>query len=101
MIPITNDGRIIDVIIQYPGIGYVANRTTIDVVPAGQFYSASAKLNEWSINRFRKELNNIDDSDCIISESNSNLELQVYDICPPKELRESFNSLEGDGSKNF
>ena len=101
LIPITDNGRIVDVIIEYSGIGYVSNRTTIDVVPAGRVYSASARLNEWNINRFRKEFNNIDDSDCIISESNSNLELQISNIYPPRELRESINSLEGDGSQNF
>ena len=99
--PITDNGRIVDVVISHPGSGYEANKTSIRVINSGDRYSVSARLNEWSINRFAKDFNIIDSSDNFISENNDNVELQVSNIYPPRQFRESLNSLNGDGTKNF
>ena len=99
--PITTNGVITDVIIAYSGSGYTRNQTSIEVVPAGKNYSVTAKLNEWSVNRFAKELINVDSSDTFVSKTLNGQELQVSHIYPPRELRESVNSLNGDGTKNF
>ena len=99
--PITDNGRIVDVVISHPGSGYEINKTSIRVANSGDGYSVSARLNEWGINRFAKDFNIIDSADNFISENNDSVELQISNIYPPREFRESLNSLNGDGTKNF
>ena len=99
--PITDNGTIVDVVISYPGNGYEINKTSIRVANSGDGYSVSARLNEWGINKFAKDFNIIDSADNFISENNNNTELQVSNIYPPRQFRESLNSLNGDGTKNF
>ena len=99
--PIIRDGTIVDVVIEQSGFGYSNDTTEIEVVSSGRNSNVDVILNVWNINEYRRRLNNIDDSDSFISQSIDAQELQICHLYAPRELRESVNSLEGDGTQNY
>ena len=101
LIPITRDGRIVSVHIENAGIGYVADETTIDVIPAGRNEVAEAVLTEWTIDIVRKDLNNIPPNDVFVTQSNDNKSLQCSSPYTPRLLRRNLNALNDDGTRFF
>ena len=101
LVPIIEEGKIIDVLVEYSGYGYVTNKTFVDVRPAGSNHRVKAILDMWNINEQRRQLINVTPSDSFVSQSTDGETLQISHLYVPRELRESLNSLNGDGSQNY
>ena len=96
--PIIENGRIITVKVIESGIGYVRGSTTIDVIPAGSLCKFKTKIQNWTINLFRKYFDKISGDDGFLEKPiNEEYGLQYYHLYAPRKLRESIEPLDNLG----
>ena len=97
--PRLSNGTITGVEIINAGVGYGSSTTSIEIIPAGKDVQFSSNIQTWTINRVRKNLNNIVADDVFISESNVGTgELQLSYAYAPRSLRKIIYSIDTDGS---
>jgi len=97
--PRLSNGTITGVEIISAGVGYGSSTTTISVVPAGKDAQFVSNLQTWTINRVKKNQNNIVADDAFISESNTGTgQLQLSYAYAPRSLRKLIFSVDTDGS---
>ena len=97
--PTLFNGAITGVKIISSGVGYASSTTTIEVLPAGSGAQFVSDIQSWTINKVRKNLNNIVSDDAFISESNTGTDqLQLSYAYAPRSLRKIVYSVDTDGS---
>ena len=101
--PIIENGRLLEVKVIEPGIGYTQDTTSIDVVTTETRAEFNPIIKTWRFNLFEKLYQNkeLKDDDVVISESSSGkFGLQCYHMYAPRKLRELLFSL-GEGGETL
>jgi len=98
--PILNDGKIESVNIIKGGAGYVPNKTTIKVTASGNEVVIDPMIDQWNINLFERNFNNIDDDDGFLDININNDELQYSYLYAPRPLRENTFVISGTSDNN-
>ena len=99
--PIFSNGRLREVKVIEPGIGYVSGDVTIEITPSETDFSFIPQVQRWRVNLFEKLYNNnlIGSDDTIAHKSlNDNYGLQCYSLYAPRPLREMVYSV-GEGGE--
>ena len=98
IIPIIENGSIISSNILSGGIGYNQGSTQIIIKPSGIDATAVAKIQEWNVNIFANDFDNIDNDDGFLSNNIDSSNLQYGHVYAPRKLRESVyaNNFQGN-----
>ena len=100
--PVLSNGTLTSVKVLEPGLGYNQSTTTINVIHAGEGEVLKANLQIWRVNLFQKYLFSLKDDDGVISTgTNENFGSQYCHIYAPRKLRQSINSVDGDGNEIY
>ena len=96
--PVIDNGSIVSIKIISGGIGYDQGNIRIDVKPSGNGATAEANINEWNVDVFANDFNNIDDDDGFIDDNLDSSSLQYSHVYAPRKLRESVDSVDSNGN---
>lgn len=98
--PILSNGSITAVKIVSQGIGY-SNDTTLRVASAGIDAMGYADINQWTINIFERNFDNIQNDDGFVNTDLTGQSLEYSHVYAPRKLREELYGLNSDGTPNF
>ena len=97
--PRLSNGTITGVEIISAGVGYGSSTTTIQIVPSGKDAQFTTEIQTWSINRVKKNENNLTSDDAFLTVStNATNDLQISYAYAPRSLRKIINSVNSSGS---
>ena len=96
--PITDNGSIVDVKIIFGGIGYKQSDIQLNVKASGVDASSVAKIQEWNVDIFANDLDNIDNDDGFLEDSIDSTSLQYGHVYAPRKLRESVYAVDSQGN---
>ena len=97
--PRLSNGTITGVEIISAGVGYGSSTTTIQIVPAGKDAQFTTEIQTWTINRVKKNQNNLNSDDAFLMDSsNATDDLQVSYAYAPRSLRKIVYSVDSGGS---
>jgi len=96
--PVIDNGSFVSVNVISGGIGYNQGNIRINVVPSGGGATAEANINEWNIDVFANDFNNIGDDDGFIEDNIDSTCLQYSHVYAPRKLREAVESIDPNGS---
>ena len=99
--PVIHNGSITSVNIINGGIGYSQGNVLLKVIPSGKEASAKANINEWNIDIFANDFNNIKNDDGFISNNIDSSCLQYSHVYAPRKLREAVDSVDSLGNTVF
>ena len=98
LVPIIENGVIKSINVQNNGVGYDKDKVELHVIPAGSNAIIEPILQQWNVNLVERFISNIGSDDGFISNNIANNSLQYSHIYAPRILRETTNSLSGDGN---
>ena len=101
--PVMENGRLSEVRVIEPGVGYSQDDTSIDIITSETRAEFNPVLKTWRFNLFEKlyQNNDLEDDDVIISGSSSGkFGLQCYHMYAPRKLRELVFSR-GEGGETL
>ena len=86
--PRLSNGTITGVEIINAGVGYGSSTTTIQIVPSGKDVQFATEIQTWTINRVKKNQNNLVSDDAFLMDSsNATDNLQLSYAYEPRSLR--------------
>ena len=98
--PVIRNGSIVEVKVIKKGAGYVPNKTSIIITPAGSEATIDCKIFEWNVNLFERNFSKIQSDDGFLEENISNENLQYAHIYAPRALRETTYAISGTKEDN-
>jgi len=102
LIPELNSlGNIVSINIANSGVGYGSSTTSIDVVSSGKNATFKPNIQQWTVNKFRKNLPSITADDVFISTPVSGSGLQCSYVYAPRTLRSVLYGSSSDGKTLF
>ena len=100
--PVMSNGTITSVKVLEPGTGYEQSTTSIDVVFPGRGVTLRAKLQNWRVNLFQKNLFNFKDDDgIVVTGANEDFGLQYAHVYAPRKFRQLNYSVDADGNVQY
>ena len=100
--PVMSNGTITSVKVLEPGTGYDQTTTSIDVVFPGRGVTLRAKLQNWRVNLFQKNLFNFQDDDgIVVTGTNEDFGLQYAHVYAPRKFRQLNYSTDADGNVQY
>jgi len=99
--PIIRDGKLVDVKIINPGLDYVNGETSIAIVNRGVDARVEAKIKEWNINLFARNLTFIKNDDGFIEENIGGESTEYCHIYTPRPLRETTYAIKNNGESFY
>ena len=100
--PIMSNGTITSVKVLESGIGYEQSTTSINVVFPGRGVTLRAKLQNWRVNLFQKNLFNFQDDDgIVVNGTNEDFGLQYAHVYAPRKFRQLNYSVDADGNVQY
>tara|TARA_B100000902_G_scaffold313586_1_gene304082 strand:+ start:5427 stop:17480 length:12054 start_codon:yes stop_codon:yes gene_type:complete len=99
--PVIVDGKITEVKIINGGAGYVQGDIQIKIVKSGNDCSIKANIQQWVVDIFANDFNNIKDDDGFVIKNTKDDSLQYAHIYAPRKLRESLYSVDSNGNKIY
>ena len=96
--PIIHNGSIVTVNIISGGIGYNQGDIQLKVKPSGLDATAVAKIQEWNVDIFTNDFENIDSDDGFLDDNISSTNLQYGHVYAPRKLRESIYAIDFQGN---
>ena len=100
--PVMSNGTITSVKVLEPGTGYEQSTTSIDVVFPGRGVTLRAKLQNWRVNLFQKNLFNFKDDDgIVVTGTNEDFGLQYAHVYAPRKFRQLNYSVDADGNVQY
>ena len=92
------DGNIIAIKVNKGGIGYGVSTTTVRVEPAGKNAFFRPKVQQWTVNNFKRNFANLRNDDIFIDRpTNRDFELQCSYAYAPRSLRKILYTSGSDG----
>ena len=96
--PVMTDGQITSVKVLETGIGYDQTTTTVTAISPGRGATLRAKLQNWRVNLFQKNLFNFKDDDgIVVNGTNEDFGLQYAHVFAPRKFRQLIYSVASDG----
>ena len=100
--PIMSNGTITSIKVLESGIGYEQGTTSINVIFPGRGVTLRAKLQNWRVNLFQKNLFNFQDDDgIIVNGTNEDFGLQYAHVYAPRKFRQLNYSVDADGNVQY
>ena len=99
--PVINDGSFESVKIISGGVGYNQGNISLLVVPSGRGSTVEANINEWNIDTFANDFNNINDDDGFLDDNLDSSSLQYSHVYASRKLRESMSSIDANGNSIY
>ena len=100
--PVMSNGTITSVKVLEPGTGYDQTTTSIGVVFPGRGVTLRAKLQNWRVNLFQKNLFNFQDDDgIVVTGTNEDFGLQYAHVYAPRKFRQLNYSVDADGNIQY
>ena len=100
--PVMSNGTITSVKVLEPGTGYDQTTTSIGVVFPGRGVTLRAKLQNWRVNLFQKNLFNFQDDDgIVVTGTNEDFGLQYAHVYAPRKFRQLNYSTDADGNVQY
>ena len=102
LVPILSGGKIVDVKVLEPGFGYNSGNTFINVISPGRGAEFRAKIQSWTVNNFKRYLNDISGDDGVLTNGiGDEFGLQYCHLYAPRKLRETIYSLDQSGNQLY
>jgi hypothetical protein len=100
--PVMSNGTITSVKVLESGIGYEQSTTSINIVFPGRGVTLRAKLQNWRVNLFQKNLFNFQDDDgIVVNGTNEDFGLQYAHVYAPRKFRQLNYSVDAGGKVQY
>ena len=99
--PVIVDGKITEVKIINGGAGYVQGDILLTIVKSGNDCTIKAIIQQWIIDIFANDFNNIKSDDGFVVKNARDNSLQYTHVYAPRKLRESVYSVDSNGNKIY
>lgn len=94
--PIINNGSITEVKVISGGVNYSSDASIL-VKPAGSESNVYSNINEWTVNLFARDFNNISADDGFVNNALDNKSLEYSHLYPSRYLRENTYAINSKG----
>jgi len=99
--PNIHNGSIVSVNIISGGIGYDQGNIQLRIEPSGVDATAVAKIQEWNVDIFANDFDNIDSDDGFLNDDIGSTNLQYGHVYAPRKIRESVYAIDFQGNTLF